>query len=111
MRPAVSLVFATLAAYACSFALDLLLGGLTGAYPSTAYLPVVTWSLISSAALIVALMIARSRRWLALPYLIFGLMAFLGGIVGTSRRNLIVAGLMFFQAFVFWKAVHPVPKS
>jgi hypothetical protein len=24
---------------------------------------------------------------------------------------LIVAGLMFFQAFVFWKAVHPVPKS
>ena len=54
MRLAVSLVLATAAAYAFSFAADLLLGGLIGVYPSTAFLPVVTWSVLSTIALLAA---------------------------------------------------------
>ena len=43
------------AAYAFSFAVDLLAGTLSGVYPSTAYLPVATWSLMSAAAICAAL--------------------------------------------------------
>jgi len=108
MRLTVSLALATGAAYAFSFAVDLLLGGLIGVYPSTAFLPVVTWSALSAIALLAAIMISRGNRWLAFPYGTFGLVAAVGGAVGSHPYNFAVAGLMFFHAFLLWKTAHPV---
>ena len=54
MRYALSLILATGAAYAFSFAVDLLLGGLFGVYPNTAFVPVVTWAFISGALTLAA---------------------------------------------------------
>src|SRR5712692_415393 len=103
MRLVLSLILATAAAYAFSFAIDLLAGGLLGVYPSSAYLPVVTWSAISLVAILAATA-ARSSRWLALPYAVFGVLASLGGMVGSHPHNFVVAGAMFLHTFFVWKA-------
>ncbi|HLK64469.1 MAG TPA: hypothetical protein VKU19_13580 [Bryobacteraceae bacterium] len=93
------------AAYAFSFAIDLLIGGLIGVYPSTAFLPVVTWSVISGLLLLAARAIVADRlRWLAIPYVLFGILATLGALVGTHFYSFGVAGLLFVHASVVWKA-------
>lgn len=58
MRTGIGILLVAGAAYAFSFAIDLLLGALTGVYPSTAYLPVVTWSVIATVALAVSYKVA-----------------------------------------------------
>ena len=102
-RITVSLILTTVAAYAFSFALDLLIGGLIGAYPSTAYLPVFAWSAISVVALFISLKLVRDRRWMPFPFVAFGCLAAFAGLFGTSRRSLVVAGLMFLQAYLLWR--------
>jgi hypothetical protein len=107
VRLAVSLVLGTVAAYAFSFAVDLLIGGLVRTYQSTAYLAVVTWSTISIIALFMAIRFARGGRWLALPYVGFGMLAAFGGVVAKNHRDLAVAAVMFLQACVLWKVSRP----
>ena len=108
MRLTVSLVLATGAAYAFSFAVDLLFGGLFGLYPNTAFLPVVTWSVLSTLVLLAAIAISRRNRWIALPYVAFGFLGALGGAVGSHPHNFAVSGLMFLQAYLLWKTASPV---
>lgn len=98
-----AIALAAIAAYAFSFAIDLLLGGLAGVYPATAYLPVVTWSLIATVALVIAVKTARRSSWLALPFCAFGAVALLGAFVGTHPHNFGVAALLFIQAVIVWR--------
>jgi hypothetical protein len=102
----ISLCFATVSAYTFSFALDLLFGGLFHVYTGKAFLPVVSWSLLSFAALLIAFLVVGGVRWLAMPYLCFGLLASLGGIVGTAHYSLLVAGVLLLQAFLIWSGAH-----
>ncbi len=105
MRLCISLVIAAGAAYAFSFAIDLLIAGLIGVYPNTAFLPVVTWSVISGTLLLAARAVVADRlRWLSLPYAAFGILATLGALVGTHLYSLGVAGLLFVHAALVWKA-------
>lgn len=104
MRVCSGLLLATLAAYAFSFAVDLLFGGLLGIYPSTAFLPVVTWSVISIVASLGALLIMPTARLLVLPYIVFAALATVGGIIG-HRDSLAVAASMLLQAAGVWKAI------
>ena len=107
MRLAVSLVLAAGAAYAFSFAADLLLGGLIGVYPGTAFLPAVAWSVLSTIALLAARAVSRGSAWLSLPYVAFGVLAALGGAVGSHPHDFAVAGLMFLHAYLLWRAAPP----
>jgi hypothetical protein len=105
MRLSVSLLLAAGAAYAFSFAVDLLIGGLIGVYPSSAFLPVITWSVISAVLMLVARTVVGFRlRWLAFPYVLFGSLATLAALTGTHLYNFGVAGLLFVHAFLVWKA-------
>ena len=90
-------------AYAFSFAVDLLVGGLIGIYPATAFLPVVTWSILSAICLLPACLLTRFSRWLALPYAGFGALAVFGGMVGAHSHNYIVACAMFLHTYFIWK--------
>jgi hypothetical protein len=103
MRTGIGIILAAAAAYAFSFAIDLLLGGLVGVYPSTAFLPVVTWSLIATVALVVAYKSAAGSRWLALPFVALGAVALLGAVVGSHPHSYGVAALLLLQAFIIWR--------
>lgn len=106
-RLTVSLILSIVAAYAFSFAIDMLIGALTGTYESTAFLPVVTWSTITIIAQFLAIRFARDGRWLALPYIGFGMLATFGGVAAKNHRDFVVAAVMFLQACVLWKVVRP----
>jgi hypothetical protein len=99
----VAVILAAVAAYAFSFALDLLLGGLMGVYPSTAFLPVVTWSVVATVLLILAARTTHRRAWLAFPFVAFGLLALLGGLVGNHPHSYGVAAVMVIQALILWR--------
>jgi len=103
MKSVVALVAAGASAYSFSFAIDLLLGGLLGVYPSTAFLPVVTWSVIASITGVVALRLAPAGRSLAIPFVVLALLALFGGVVGR-RYSLIVGAVMLAQAIGVWLA-------
>ena len=103
MRTGVAILLSAVAAYAFSFAMDLLLGGLVGVYPATAYLPVVTWSLIATVTLLVATKVTSRRNWLALPFAAFGVLALFGARVGTHPHSYGVAALLFIQAVIIWR--------
>jgi hypothetical protein len=104
MRTFFSFVLALFAAYAFSFAVDLLAGGLTGVYPDTAFLPVVTWSLLSVAAIWFAFRISANGGRLWLPYALFGLLAGVGGAVGPHPHNFVVMAALFAHALLVRKA-------
>ena len=106
MKNTVAFLLAIVGVYALSFALDLLLGGILRVYPNTAFLPVVTWSVVAAVTLLLALRLTDLRRWLAIPFLAFGLLTAVGGAVG-HRYSLGVAALMFVQAAVLWLACQP----
>jgi len=103
LRTVTSVVLAGIAAYAFSFACDLLIGAWFGVYPRTAYVPVITWSIISILLLFMARTIATDVRWLALPYALLGLLAALGGLIG-QRHSLLVSGAVLLHGFGIWYA-------
>lgn len=103
MRTGLGILLAAGAAYAFSFSIDLLLGALSGVYPSTAYLPVVTWSVIATVALAVSYKVAVGRRWLAVPFAAFGAFALVGALVGPHPHSYGVAALLLTQAFIIWR--------
>ena len=97
MKNVIAFIIAGGSAYSFSFALDLLLGGLIGVYPSTAFLPAVTWSVLAVITGFVALRLAPASRFLVIPFGVMAMFAFLGGIVG-QRYSLIVGVVMLAQA-------------
>lgn len=101
MRLAFSLVLAAGAAYAISFALDILCGIAIGAYSKSGTLPIITWSLISAVALFGAMAVSRCDRRIAWPYFAFALVAAIGGVVG-ARRDFVVAGLLALNGFAIY---------
>jgi hypothetical protein len=110
MKSVVAFVFAAASAYSFSFAIDLLLGGLLGVYPSTAFLPVVTWSIIATITGVIALRLAPTGRFLVIPFVGLALLALLGGVVGHSY-SLIVGVVMLAQAVGVWFATRRVQHS
>jgi|SRR5438093_2136341 len=109
MKKVVAFVIAGASAYSFSFALDLLVGGLLGVYPSTAFLPVVTWSIIAAVTGFVAWRLAPTGRFLVIPFVALALLALIGGIVG-HRYNFLVGALMLPQAGGVWLATAPVQQ-
>ena len=103
MKNVVAFIVAGVSACSFSFAIDLLLGGLLGIYPSTAFLPVVTWSVIAAISGFVALRLAPASRFLVIPFVGLALLAFLGGVVG-HRYSLLVGAVMLAQAVGVWLA-------
>jgi hypothetical protein len=94
------------AAYALSFSLDLLLGAALGVYRSAAYLPVITWSLMSAVANWAANKITPRRRWVVRPFAIAGVIALFGAIAGSHPHSYGVAGGEFLAAVApYW--THP----
>jgi hypothetical protein len=104
LRFVVSLILATGGAYAFSFAFDLFLGGLLGAYPTTASLSAITWFVISGVLALAACFLSRSNPWLALPYAVFGILTFLGGLAEMHPHNFLVSGALFLQVYILRRA-------
>ncbi len=102
VRRIASIFFASLAAYALSFAFDLLFGALLGSYPNTAFLPSVTWTLLGGIGIWTASALWKSK-WLAVPYAIFGLLAGLSSIIASPLLNLLVASVMLLAAYFLWR--------
>ena len=112
MRISIGILLAVGAAYAFSFAIDLLLGALMGVYPSTAFLPVVTWAVIATVALALSYKVSAGSRWLAIPFAAFGTLALFGALVGQHPHNYGVAALLLAQAFIIWRlATRPASAS
>jgi hypothetical protein len=111
LRFVVSLILAAGAAFAWSCAADCLFGGLIGAYPTTAFLPAATWSFVSAGLILAAYALARWSRWLALPYVVFGAIAVLGGVISAHPLDFLVAGAMFLNAIFVWKASRHTPTT
>jgi hypothetical protein len=103
MKNFVAFIIAGASAYSFSFAVDLLLGGLLGVYPSTAFLPVVTWSVIATITGLIALRLAPTGRFLVIPSVALALLALTGRVVG-HRYSLVVGVIMFGQAIGVWLA-------
>jgi len=103
MKNVIAFVIAAASAYSFSFAIDLLFGGLLGVYPSTAFLPVVTWSVIAAITGVVALRLVPTGRFLVIPFAALAFLAFLGGVVG-QRYSLLVAAVMLAEAIGVWLA-------
>jgi hypothetical protein len=101
VKNVIAFIVAGASAYSFSFAMDLLLGGLLGYYPPTAFLPVVTWSVIAAITALVALRLSPRGRFLVIPFVGFGILAFLGGAVG-HRYSLMVGAMMFAEAIGVW---------
>jgi hypothetical protein len=102
MRTALAILLSVIAAFAFSFAIDLLLGALFGVYPDTAFLPVVTRSVISVLAVIGAVKVASLRGWLAVPFVAFSALALFGAVVGTHPHSFGVGAILLIQAAIVW---------
>jgi hypothetical protein len=100
VKNALAFVFACASAYAFSFAIDCLVGGLLGIYTGT-FFPVATWSAIALITGVVALRLAPQGRFLVIPSVLITLLAIFSGIVGR-RYNLIVAAVMLADSFGVW---------
>jgi hypothetical protein len=103
MKNIVAFGVAGVSAYSFSFAADLLVGGLLGVYPSTVFLPVITWSTIASIMGLIAWRLAPTGRFLTIPFIAFVLLALIGGIIGHTY-SLFVALVMVGQAIGVWFA-------
>jgi hypothetical protein len=103
MKKIIAFIVAGISAYSYSFAFDLLLGALLKVYPSTAFLPVVTWLVIATITVFIALRLMPTGRFLIIPFLIFALLSLIGGVVG-HRYSLIVSLAIFIESAGIWFA-------
>lgn len=94
---------AAVAAYAFSFAADLLIGGLAGVYASNVYSAAVTWSVAAAALTWAALKLRHRRGWLAVPFFLVTAVATVGAVVGTHPHNWAVATVMCILSLLIWK--------
>ena len=107
MLSLIALVLASAAAFAFSFALDLLFGTWAGVYNNnTAYLPVATWGLVAAVAFVIALSLRPRPEVVYGPCFFFGALALFGAVVGRHPHSYAVAigmlleGLLVRQGFV-----------
>ena len=100
MRTIVAVVLAAFSAYATSFVLDMLFGGMAGTYSPMPFLPICTWAMFASVAFV--LMLGLSARPLAVwgPFAAFALLSVFGALVGAHAHNWLVAGGMAVVAVV-----------
>jgi hypothetical protein len=99
-----ALILAGLGAYAFSFAVDLLAGGLLGVYPSTAFVPVITWSVIATVSLLFAVRL-RPPVWAVLsPLVLFTGLSVLGAATGRHPHTWIVVAALLAQAGLIWRS-------
>lgn len=103
MKNVLAFILAAVSAYAFSFAIDCLAGGLLGIYTNSTFLPVVTWAVVAVITGFSALRLAPQGRFLVVPFVLITLVALFGGIVGR-RYNLIVAALMLAESAGVWLA-------
>jgi hypothetical protein len=89
-----AVLFAAVAAFAFSFAIDLLIGGLVGVYSSNVYAATVTWSVGAAVLTWAAVKIRGRRGWLAVPFFIIAVAACIGAVVGAHPHNWGVAAAM-----------------
>ena len=85
----------------------MLAGALFGVYPATAFVQGVVWSLLSTVTMLAARHLARGSRWFAFPYVAFGALATLDGLLRSRPHVFVVAGALFAFGFVIWKASDP----
>ena len=97
MRTIVSTVLAVFSAYAFSFAVDLLAGGLMHVYPSTAFLPVVTWSVLATVAVLAAVGLKTASWSVWSPFALFSAITLAGAVVGHHPQSWAVAAFMGLQ--------------
>jgi hypothetical protein len=100
-RDFVAFMFAAGAAYSASFAFDMGIGAFVGYYSFSPFtLPVFTWSGIAIALHCFARSASVHRRWIALPYLGFGGLAVITGLLGPHKFNMAVGTpLIVFAIF------------
>jgi len=98
-----ALVLSAVAAYALSSAGDLLMGGLFRVFPNTAFLPALTWLIIAIVSFILAVKISSLRSWLSIPFAVFGVLALVGGFIGTHPHSFGVGLVMFIAAVFVWR--------
>lgn len=86
-----TLVLASGAAYAGSFALDMIVGACIGFYKfSPLTLPIFTWTGIAIALHSYATSLNAHRGWIVTPYLVLGGLAFVMGMIGPHRYSVLV---------------------
>lgn len=91
----------SVSAYALSFSVDMLLGALVHLYPSTFYIPVVTWLVIAFIAGFVALALWPGHPALAIPSVVIAVIAIIAGVVG-HHYNFGTGAVMLVQASIIW---------
>jgi hypothetical protein len=99
MKILLALLLASVSAYELSWASDIFVGGLLHFYEGSWPITLVVHAVLSSVALLIALMVSPGNGWLSAPFFFFGAMAVFGGIIG-QHYDLGVGALMFAQAFV-----------
>jgi hypothetical protein len=105
------LILSAFSAYAFSFAVDLLAGGAMRVYPSTAFLPVVTWSVLATVAVLAAVGLKAAPWTIWTPFALFAVIALAGAAVGHHRQNWAVAAFMVLQTLFVRRATRPSPTQ
>lgn len=111
MRIGVGLLLSAAAAYALSFAFEVLLGSLSDGYPSSAYPLVLTWSFIATVTFPAGYIVAGGNRWLALPFAAFGALAASRALVRPHPQDYGVAALLLSQALIVWWLDRPAMRD
>jgi hypothetical protein len=107
MRTVVSLILASLGAYAFGFVADLLVGVMLRDYPTALFHPFVMWSVVTVCAFPTALA-ARGPAWTVwLPCAIFACIAARGALAAGTSHSWVVAALVLGQATLTWWAMRP----
>ncbi len=98
-----SFVFALVAAYAFSFAADMLFGRLFGGFPDTVWVPIATWSIIAVVLAYLGAALSKARVATVVPWVIIGVIALIGSIFGSYVHSYIVAAAVLLVAvWRFW---------
>ena len=96
-------VLTLVAAYAFSFAADMLFGRLLGGYPDTVWVPIATWCIIAVILTYFGAALSRARIATVLPWVIIGATALFGSIFGSHVHSYIVSIVVLLVAlWRFW---------
>ncbi len=107
IRSMLAALFAAFGAYAFSFALDLLFGGMAHVYPSTDPVPIVLWALMSVAGIALAVGLRPDGRAVWIPVAAMAAFAVSIAARGHHPHNWLVAAGLVMQAALVWWSVRP----
>ena len=105
-RDVSAFVVATAAAYSASFVLDMFTGACVGVYSFSPFaLPVFAWSGIAIVLYLFARYVSVRRVWIGVPYLAFGGLAIIGGLLSPHKYDIGVGlPLILFAIFFILRA-------